>query len=962
MFAMVLALLGSPWPSTAGVAVAEVAAPVTFVSLANRTTGLFIDGFGRASNGAAAGQASRSDSHAQHWVIEQSGSYVLIRNRSTGLYLDGMGRTAGGSVCGQWAASGSWNQQWTQEAVGAYTKFKNRATGLYLDGAGLSPSGSNLKQYGSSGSNNQQWLLTTVAAGVGGYEAAYERFRQDFENLTGEQGLGGLAARVQEVNHDIVESGIVRSSETGTELLSGYDYGQFYDWDMYFEGIYQSYQREHEFDLSNLDGFFYKQQPDGWIPRSFGPMPWGADHPYKPFIAQTSLLGFKQGGNVDWLRNNFDRINKYLRSWYSRYDKDGNGLVTWVNADASGMDNQNSRVIGTNNTEGVDANVFLYREHLALSEIATLLGRSSDASALVTKANSIKAAINSLLWDPTDGIYYDRRLDTGQRSKVKGVSAFTPLWAGIASTAQAQRLVLEHLTDPTEFWDAYGITSLSKDSAAYDQSGAQAPDFWCNWNGPTWMSQNYMIFHGLLDYGYDAVAKELATKTLNLVYKRNPTLREYYNATTGEGYGRNPFWGWSSLGYFMLLEYHLEYDPTAISTISDPILPLAAPLGVSMFGDSNPALSSIVTTSSSQANAGKLVDGFATPASSWSSNGTLPQTVTLTFAAPRSVAALSLQAHPAAAPERVKAEARVNGQWVQVADTPVAWTAGQVVQQRFLLTTNVGAASAVRLTISDSSAGGGGLTLGEIGVLDKAPRVKVSAAGGGLPQISQYQGTRQFVVTTGYSDPLATPQVTWSLISGTEYATVDASGTVRARGSANGTAVLQAKLPGGQAFTRDVKISGQVENLVFNPARTGTPSVSATYSTTGHSPWGLVDGGHEIANKSQVWANWVKPYRPQDTVTFTLGQTRTVDTAHLWFYKDAADVGAAQAVDIQYWSGTAWVSAPNQVKPAAFLPTDYAGATKNVVTFSPVTTTQLRVVLTAKANTAVTMTEIEFFA
>jgi putative isomerase len=72
---------------------------------------------------------------------------------------------------------------------------------------------------------------------------------------------------------------------------------------------------------------------------------------------------------------------------------------------------------------------------------------------------------------------------------------------------------------------------------------------------------NYMLFHGLLKQGYREVAEDLAYKTFWMVLNEEAT-REYYNAETGCGQGLNPFWGWSTLGYLMPLEYELGYDPT----------------------------------------------------------------------------------------------------------------------------------------------------------------------------------------------------------------------------------------------------------------------------------------------------------------------------------------------------------------------------------------------------------------
>ena len=52
-----------------------------------------------------------------------------------------------------------------------------------------------------------------------------------------------------------------------------------------------------------------------------------------------------------------------------------------------------------------------------------------------------------------------------------------------------------------------------------------------------------MIFQGLRAYGFEAEARELATRLFNVALLRNPVLREYYNAETGDGLGQTHFWG-----------------------------------------------------------------------------------------------------------------------------------------------------------------------------------------------------------------------------------------------------------------------------------------------------------------------------------------------------------------------------------------------------------------------------------
>jgi hypothetical protein len=143
----------------------------TIVTIANRATGLLIDGMGRTSAGSTCGQYASSGSWNQMWVLETSGAYVYIKNRNTGLYIDGRGVTTNGAYAGQWSSSTSNNLQWQQETTGSYVKFKNRATGLYLDGLGNTTNGADLSQWATSSSNNQQWTVSAVTSGASGREA-----------------------------------------------------------------------------------------------------------------------------------------------------------------------------------------------------------------------------------------------------------------------------------------------------------------------------------------------------------------------------------------------------------------------------------------------------------------------------------------------------------------------------------------------------------------------------------------------------------------------------------------------------------------------------------------------------------------------------------------------------------------------------------------------------------------------
>ena len=381
----------------------------------------------------------------------------------------------------------------------------------------------------------------------------------DIREKIGEARWLRLESRLHELNRHIATRGV--SLYRKAEVLTGYSQGTLFDWDLYFENIYLSYYGVARYCRTNLEAFLDRQLPCGFVPRSLVRERW-RQH-FKPFLAQIALLGSRQTGRYDWLEGRYyDRLRKYLDHWFRHWDFDRNGLCAWDSADHTGMDNQYSRAgeVGSLTTEGVDLNCYLVRELLAMEKLAAQFGYADDVTQFREHAQQLSELINGTFWDEDDGFYYDRNERTGDRARVKSVAGFMPLWAGIVPRDRARRLVNEHLMNPDEFWLKYPVPSYAKTEADYYQLRRGDE---CNWCGPTWIPTNYMVFHGLMKQGFRETAKDLAYRTFDLVLGEETT-REYYNAETGVGQGQNPFWGWSSLGYFMPFEYELDYDPTAI--------------------------------------------------------------------------------------------------------------------------------------------------------------------------------------------------------------------------------------------------------------------------------------------------------------------------------------------------------------------------------------------------------------
>lgn len=371
-----------------------------------------------------------------------------------------------------------------------------------------------------------------------------------------------LNARIRELERHITTHGI--RFFQGREVVTGYMYEELYDWDLYFECLFLSYLGEPKFCRNNVEMFLDQQEESGFIPRTMGicyPKP---RHHFKPFLAQTALLGCRQTGDYRWLSGKYyEKLKKYLHYWFWHCDADKNGLCFWDGSDHSGMDNQELRLglIGRMEFEGVDLNCYLVRELLAMEQLAKELGREKDAAAFAAHGKELSEKINDTFWDEEAGFYFDRSEITGELNRVRTISGFFPLWLGIVPEDRARRLVREHLLNPEEFWLPYPVATWAKNETGYYQERKGGE---CTWMGATWIPTNYMVFHGLWNQGFRAEARLLAEKTLELVLAESTT-REYYNGETGAGQGLSPFWGWSSLGYVMALEERLSYDPTDLS-------------------------------------------------------------------------------------------------------------------------------------------------------------------------------------------------------------------------------------------------------------------------------------------------------------------------------------------------------------------------------------------------------------
>ncbi len=377
-------------------------------------------------------------------------------------------------------------------------------------------------------------------------------------------------------------------------------YFQLFDWDMYFMAVALSYNHVSKPVIGSIKDFLYFVDEfanwTGYAPREIAPEAlWALPEMCKPFMAQAAVLASLESGDFNWLKDSdvppstdvhyrklqiFERPDAAPRRSYYRKLKDmisfwennrraPDGLFVWYNGVESGIDN-NPAVSNSPSqiTEGVDLQCYIYREYLALAFLADKLGRPDDVSRYLSKAAGLKKLIRNRMWSEADGTYWNIDSRSGKFIKIKTWTNFIPLWTKIATPGQARKMIRNHLLNPAEFWSPNGIRSLAKTEILYDPRAGY-------WRGPIWVLSNYLMMHGLLNYGYKSQALDLAKKTEAFLirdFKNSGGMNENYNPETGGPTAGGHFVSWNLLAEHMREEALSGQDPTAIPVIKQNLL------------------------------------------------------------------------------------------------------------------------------------------------------------------------------------------------------------------------------------------------------------------------------------------------------------------------------------------------------------------------------------------------------
>lgn len=375
---------------------------------------------------------------------------------------------------------------------------------------------------------------------------------------------------------------------------SVYD-GNVWDWDTFWS-VYGFLPLTEQFSDStlkkrivehakgNVYNFFDHQLEDGYIPMMIEVGQW--KEPYlnmrhkekvqmnmhKPFLCQQICLISDYIGDYSWAADKTEQLDKYFERYREDYFNKNCGLYVWCDDIMIGMDNDPASFGRPKySTANIFLNSFMVRELKCMAKILRQLGQSEEkAKGFENSAAELVSCIQEEMYDKRDRFFYSVDVDICTRKydwfhqglgvfwktlpiKIRTWSGFLPMWEGFATEEQAAELV-KHYHDESTFHSDYGVTTLAKDEKMFDLSVTNNPS---NWLGPIWLVANYLVFRGMLDYGYVEEAEEICRNSLKLLgedLKKTGSMHEYYNPFTGDPIMNGGFINWNILVLNMVSE------------------------------------------------------------------------------------------------------------------------------------------------------------------------------------------------------------------------------------------------------------------------------------------------------------------------------------------------------------------------------------------------------------------------
>ena len=180
----------------------------------------------------------------------------------------------------------------------------------------------------------------------------------------------------------------------------------------------------------------------------------------------------------------------------------------------------------------VPFNTILIKNLECFGHIAHLLGHHDGEQFARERVGLIRGAMRERMF--ADGVFWSTMGHEYTPLRVATWAHFAPLFAGLYTHEEAEKLIETHFYNEESFHSPFGIRTTSKQEPAYRPKRF--------WRGPIWFAPHWFMHKGLTAYGFHKEAAWIHDRSRALVEVNG--FREYFNPETGRGYGaRNFTWG-----------------------------------------------------------------------------------------------------------------------------------------------------------------------------------------------------------------------------------------------------------------------------------------------------------------------------------------------------------------------------------------------------------------------------------
>src|SRR5687768_14979491 len=143
------------------------------------------------------------------------------------------------------------------------------------------------------------------------------------------------------------------------------------------------------------------------------------------------------------------------------------------------------------------------------------------------------------MYDEETAAFYDVYGRDNKQSKVLTFTIAMPILLEEVPKKIAVEILKRHFLNKEEFNLKYPIPSVARTEPSFSPFESKFL-----WRGPTWIVANWFLLRSFNANGLEQEAKQLFKSVRDLIEKSG--FREYYNPTTGTGYGAKDF-TWSCL-------------------------------------------------------------------------------------------------------------------------------------------------------------------------------------------------------------------------------------------------------------------------------------------------------------------------------------------------------------------------------------------------------------------------------